>query len=114
MKIVKVEVIRGGLPAYVDTVEFLGEDGTRIQVKLKRADEAEPNHDELVRRAVGLIREVSDESLSQVTQLSRRTAGRSEDAETLEEQLQEGLEDTFPGSDPVSVASTAIPGQPKE
>ena len=38
----------------------------------------------------------------------RRTAGRAEDRPTLEEQLQEGLEDTFPASDPVSVVSTTI------
>lgn len=44
----------------------------------------------------------------------RRTEGRSEDADTLEEQLQEGLEDTFPGSDPVSVTITGIPGRPKK
>ena len=37
--------------------------------------------------------------------LTRRTAGRAEDRETLEEQLDEGLEDSFPGSDPVSVTS---------
>jgi hypothetical protein len=40
--------------------------------------------------------------------MKRRTAGRAEDRPTLEEQLQEGLEDTFPASDPVSVVSTTI------
>ena len=43
----------------------------------------------------------------------RRTAGRAEDRETLEEQLTEGLEDTFPASDPVSVVSTLIAGRCK-
>ena len=38
----------------------------------------------------------------------RRTEGRAEDWPTLEEQLQEGLEDSFPASDPVSVVSTTI------
>ena len=38
----------------------------------------------------------------------RRTEGRAEDKPTLEEQLQEGLEDSFPASDPVSVVSTTI------
>jgi len=41
---------------------------------------------------------------------SRRTEGRSEEAQTLEEQLQSGLEDTFPASDPPAVVSTSIPG----
>ena len=43
----------------------------------------------------------------------RRTAGRAEDPRVLEEQLQEGLEDTFPGSDPVSVTTSLISGSPK-
>ena len=44
----------------------------------------------------------------------RRTPGRAEDRETLEEQLSEGLEDTFPASDPVSVVSTLIAGRSKD
>jgi hypothetical protein len=45
---------------------------------------------------------------------TRRTQGRSEQSETLEEQLQTGLEDTFPASDPPAVVSTAISrGGPK-
>jgi hypothetical protein len=44
---------------------------------------------------------------------SRRTPGRSEKPETLEDQLQQGLEDTFPASDPPSVVSTAIAGRTK-
>jgi hypothetical protein len=44
---------------------------------------------------------------------SRRTQGRSEKAETLEGQLQQGLEDTFPASDPPAVVSTAIAGRTK-
>lgn len=48
-----------------------------------------------------------------VKEEKRRTEGRAEDEGTLEEQLQEGLEDTFPASDPVSVVSTVIPGRGK-
>ncbi|PSJ54965.1 hypothetical protein [Kumtagia ephedrae] len=45
---------------------------------------------------------------------TRRTAGRSENPDTLEEQLQHGLEDTFPASDPPAVVSTAISGGGKK
>jgi hypothetical protein len=31
----------------------------------------------------------------------------------LEEELETGLEDTFPASDPVSITITSISGQPK-
>ena len=44
---------------------------------------------------------------------ARKTEGRATDRPTLEEQLDEGLEDSFPASDPVSVTHTAIPGRPK-
>lgn len=44
---------------------------------------------------------------------ARRTQGRSELPETLEEQLQEGLEDSFPASDPPSVLSTTVAGGTK-
>jgi hypothetical protein len=36
------------------------------------------------------------------------------DRKTLEEQLNEGLEDTFPASDPVSVVSTSTPGRARK
>lgn len=48
------------------------------------------------------------------TNRRRRTPGRAEDRETLEEQLREGLEDSFPASDPVSVVSTLIAGRGKK
>ena len=48
------------------------------------------------------------------TKRRRRTPGRAEDRETLEEQLSEGLEDSFPASDPVSVVSTLIAGRTKK
>ncbi len=44
---------------------------------------------------------------------ARRTQGRSEEPETLENQLQKGLEDSFPASDPPAVVSTAISGGSK-
>jgi hypothetical protein len=43
----------------------------------------------------------------------RRTQGRAECPIELDEQLEVGLEDTFPASDPVSVVSTIISGQAK-
>jgi hypothetical protein len=44
----------------------------------------------------------------------RRTEGRSENPDTLEEQLQSGLEDSFPASDPPAVVSTSISGGSKD
>lgn len=44
---------------------------------------------------------------------NRRTYGRSEKSATLEDQLNEGLESSFPASDPPAVISTAISGRAK-
>lgn len=44
----------------------------------------------------------------------RKSDPRQDEKELLEEELDEGLEDTFPASDPVSVTSTAIPGSPRQ
>ncbi|MDW6023586.1 hypothetical protein SAZ10_17690 [Mesorhizobium sp. BAC0120] len=47
------------------------------------------------------------------SQRNRRAEGRSEDRNILDEQLDEGLQGTFPGSDPVSVTTSLISGCPK-
>ena len=39
-----------------------------------------------------------------------RAAGGNDLAENLEEELQEGLEDTFPASDPISAISSSVAG----
>ncbi|RJG44002.1 MULTISPECIES: hypothetical protein [unclassified Mesorhizobium] len=39
---------------------------------------------------------------------------RDKENKTKEEELEEGLEDTFPASDPISVISTSISGGPKK
>ena len=44
----------------------------------------------------------------------RPTVDRSKDQDALSRELDEGLEDSFPASDPVSVTSTAISGAPRK
>jgi hypothetical protein len=39
-------------------------------------------------------------------------AAQKAEKKLLEDELEEGLEDSFPASDPVSVTSSAIPGSP--
>jgi hypothetical protein len=55
-----------------------------------------------------VLRRQAEERKRHAGKMGRKTEGRAEDSETLEEQLDEGLEDTFPASDPVSVTSTTI------
>ncbi|OHV89555.1 hypothetical protein ORS3428_15065 [Mesorhizobium sp. ORS 3428] len=69
---------------------------------------------ELVVSTLRNVRELPDAKHDVEEIDDRRAQGRSEIAETLEEQLQSGLEDTFPASDPPAVVSTAITGGSKE
>jgi uncharacterized protein (DUF1697 family) len=62
--------------------------------------------DEVLRRQAEERKQ--EERKQHAEEMGRKTEGRAEDPETLEEQLEEGLEDTFPASDPVSVTSTTI------
>ncbi|TPI43156.1 hypothetical protein FJ414_06150 [Mesorhizobium sp. B3-1-6] len=41
-----------------------------------------------------------------------RSLEREKHRQVEDEELEEGLEDTFPASDPVSITSTTIPGAP--
>ncbi len=49
-----------------------------------------------------------------VKSLEREKRKQNQDADKREEELEEGLEDTFPASDPVSVTSSSISGGPKK
>ena len=49
-----------------------------------------------------------------VKSLEREKRRQTHDADLREEELEEGLEDSFPASDPVSVTSSSIPGGPKK
>ena len=39
---------------------------------------------------------------------------RPNDPKEIQEELDEGLEDSFPASDPPSIVSTVIPGRPRK
>ena len=49
-----------------------------------------------------------------VKSLEREKRKQKQGADKREEELEEGLEDSFPASDPVSVTSSSIPGGPKK
>ena len=84
-------------------------------------DDQQPNFEAMKEFAIAelhlLIKDVRDnpQTKKPVENISdRRALGRSEVPETLEEQLQHALEDSFPASDPPAVTTTAIPGKAKE
>ncbi len=57
----------------------------------------------------------SDASKSPAVQsLEREKRAQKRQADLREEELEEGLEDTFPASDPVAVTTSTVPGGPKK
>ncbi|MEI4483343.1 MULTISPECIES: hypothetical protein [unclassified Phyllobacterium] len=127
MQIVDTTVTPGTTGGYA-LIEFVGEGGESVSVTLNSPES--DDSDMLIARAKAVMVQIaafsnSEEDvtskgasgsgdLTSASELGeRRTPGRAEDIKTLNEQLDEGLEQSFPGSDPVSVTSTTIPGQPK-
>jgi hypothetical protein len=117
------------------TVEFVGEGGDVVSVRIKKTEgdnlnrlnaeerakvmllqvatfEHEDSQDvgseqPITESQAGSTNSVPDESPAAA---SLRSARAARDEGTLEEQLDAGLEDSFPASDPVSAVVSTIPG----
>lgn len=112
MQLVGTQVI----PAYGGkggfTVEFVGDGGEVVSVQIRndrgqqlnRLNAVEKAREVMSRFATAPIRESDSEQPAALG--NARSRG---DEEAMEEQLDEGLEGTFPASDPVSITNTAIP-----
>ncbi len=112
MQLVGTQVIpeQGGKRGF--TVEFVGAGGEVVSVQLRKDSDATLNSRNALDRAKAVMKELAsfqaDGDLSKgMAQPSARKAG---DADAMEEQLDEGLEDSFPASDPVSVTISSISG----
>ncbi|MDH7787817.1 hypothetical protein QBD01_003844 [Ochrobactrum sp. 19YEA23] len=102
----------GGFKLY--TVEFIAEGDEKVFVTFENETGAELKRDDAIRRAavrLGAALGVAamECGIEPDRLLTRPSARRAGDRAELERQLDEGLEDTFPASDPVSVTSSAIP-----
>ncbi|AGS23160.1 hypothetical protein [Rhizobium etli] len=80
-------------------VEFGGEGEDSIAVTLRSAPEL------MLENAVARAKVL----LAAAIEPTHGDSARSKDPALLEEELEEGLEDSFPASDPVSVTSSSIP-----
>ncbi|OCP15492.1 MULTISPECIES: hypothetical protein [unclassified Ensifer] len=119
MQIVGIQVSaeRGGKAGF--TVEFVGAEGEVVTVTCPQDADASLNRLNAVARAKDILSAAlgADERLLDASDRPRPSsaamqplpnARTAHDRKTMEEQLDEGLEDTFPASDPVSIASSAI------
>lgn len=109
------------------TVEFVGEGGDVISVQMHKTKGSDLNRQNAIEKAKAMLLQVAkferdagtdsaDSTRSSTTTegvspavLSLRSARSAHDSATLEEELDEGLEDTFPASDPVSATVSSIP-----
>ncbi|WP_426240657.1 hypothetical protein [Pararhizobium sp. DWP1-1-3] len=110
------------------TVEFVGEGGDVISVQMTQTESDGLNRLNAITRAKAMMLQVatfdqpdeaeaaetsgsgSDSTGESPAVISLRSARAAGDTGTLEEQLDEGLESSFPASDPVSVTVSTIPG----
>lgn len=114
---------RGGKAGY--TVEFVGADGEIVTVLCPQNAEGTLNRLNAVARAKEILAAaIQAEEVPPGITATRRSASvpagtlasarQAHDQQAMEEQLEEGLEDTFPASDPVSITSSTIPrGTPR-
>ncbi|MFC4624944.1 hypothetical protein ACFO1V_06860 [Daeguia caeni] len=95
-------------------VEFMTAGEEQVTVKVRNDSNSELPRDEVIRRAAVALSSALGHAcvecgLESDTLITRPSARRAGDMEELERQLNEGLEDSFPASDPVAATSSAIP-----
>lgn len=107
-------------PGGVMTVEWVAEGGDVISVRLQSTG-GDLGFDAAVTKAKAMMVQVaafeedshgeipSDDETGSPAVQSLRSARSAKDTGTLEEQLDEGLESSFPASDPVAATTSSIP-----
>ncbi|QRM44365.1 hypothetical protein [Rhizobium sp. BG4] len=111
MQVVGTQIIaaRGGKDGF--TVEFVSDDGAVVSVQMR--GEEGLNRQNAIMKAQSLMSAMASVDASEGGDMSvHRSARASGDRAELEEQLDQGLEDSFPASDPVSVTRSSVPGEP--
>jgi hypothetical protein len=100
-------------------VEFMGDGGERISVRLAQTENGALSRDNALAKAQVVLLQASRFGLSDTTEddATSETSGaveslRQEQGERGrgDSELEEGLEDTFPASDPVSATHTSTAG----
>ncbi|KPF43417.1 hypothetical protein ACSV9I_19085 [Rhizobium sp. G187] len=113
MQIIGTEVTETSGTATI--VEFRGDGGERIAVTMAQGEDRLASEDAVAKAQVMLLQAASfgtsadptnTESSDAVDSLRQEQA----DQDSRKSDLQEGLEDTFPASDPVSATYTSTPG----
>ncbi|WP_431319871.1 hypothetical protein [Rhizobium sp. YTU87027] len=112
MQVVGTQVIpeKGGKLGF--TIEFVGDGGEIISVQLRNDDKQSLNSMNAIERAQAVMAAADTDGASADRLKARPSARAAGDQTAMDEQLDEGLEGTFPASDPVSVTGSSIPTDP--
>lgn len=100
------------------TVEFVGGTGDIISVFMRQDGDSSLNRMNAVEKARALMIEVGSLDEQELASpepgdeaSGKRSIRSTGDRNELEEQLDEGLEETFPASDPVSITISTVTGR---
>lgn len=115
MQVLGTQVIpaHGGKDGF--TVEFVSENGEVVSVQMHNDAGQSLNRLNAVDKAKELMAEFAaaqteDGDIHRQSTKPLKSARAAGDLGTMEEQLDEGLEDSFPASDPVSITHSSVAG----
>ncbi len=116
MQIIGTEVIEGQDTKGGFVVEFLGDGGEKVSVHMAQSENGSLNRDNALQKAQVLLVQASrfgstaesgNDEQSEAVESLRQEQQETADNPNSNSALQEGLEDTFPASDPVSASYTS-------
>ena len=116
MQIIGTEVIEGHGTKGGFVVEFLGDGGEKVSVHMAQSENGSLNRDNALQKAQVLLVQASrfgataesrNDEQSEAVESLRQEQQETADNPNSNSALQEGLEDTFPASDPVSASYTS-------
>lgn len=127
MQIIGTEIIEGHEPKDGFIVEFMGDGGEKVSVHMAQSENGVLNRENALQKAQVLLLQASRFGISDADDEEGMDQEPSDAVESLRQEqqekannqrggsaLQEGLEDTFPASDPVSASHTStVAGDPK-
>lgn len=121
MQIIGTEVIESPQANSGFIVEFLGDGGEKVAVHMAQTENDNLTRDNALQKAQVLLLQASrfglsentdeDEPSAAVESLRQEQQDKKNDGKTSS--LEEGLEDTYPASDPVSATYTSTIGEQK-
>ncbi|MFN7091111.1 MAG: hypothetical protein ACK4P4_11220 [Allorhizobium sp.] len=116
MQIIGTEVIESHDAKGGFVVEFLGDGGEKVSVHMAQSENGGLNRDNALQKAqvllvqasrFGATAESGNDEQSEAVESLRQEQQETADDPNSNSALQEGLEDTFPASDPVSASYTS-------